>query len=316
MKSVNNNQRYEKNGGDIIKKIGVPRGLLYFRYHPFLLTFLNELDAEIVISEETNKEILDLGVKYSVDEACLPIKIFHGHVASIKESCDIIIVPRIMREKGGEFICPKFCGLPEMIFHSISDLPFITYDPLYLDSKKKLDQWIMKLGKYITNDGKKINAAYKKAIEIQSAYKFGIQDNEYSLKVALVGHPYCVHDQFFNMNIIKKLNNMGVGVITEEAICKNQYHDEVNHLYKKPFWDFTKNAYGFCMNIYKNRAVNGIVYISSFGCGIDSVTIELIKNQIKGLPFLVIKVDEHTGEAGLDTRIEAFINMLGEEQFN
>lgn len=289
---------------------------MYFRYHPFIQTFLKELDAEIIFSEETNKEILNLGVKYCVDEACLPIKIFHGHVASIKEKCDLMIIPRIMKEEGGEYICPKFCGLPEMIINSIPNMPVITYDPLYLNSQKKLQKWIVGLGRHIINNKQKINDAYEKASHEQQNFELGIKDDQYSKKVALVGHPYCVHDSFFNMNIVKKLNEMGVGVITEETIPKQYFDAELKNLYKKPFWDFTKNAYGFCMNIYKNESVDGIIYLSSFGCGIDSVSVELIKNEIREFPFLILKVDEHTGEAGIDTRIEAFINMLGEEYLN
>ncbi len=289
---------------------------MYFRYHPFIQTFLKELDAEIIFSEETNKAILNLGVKYCVDEACLPIKIFHGHVASIKEKCDLMIIPRIMKEEGGEYICPKFCGLPEMIINSIPNMPVITYDPLYLNSQKKLQKWIVGLGRHIINNKQKINDAYEKASHEQQNFELGIKDDQYSKKVALVGHPYCVHDSFFNMNIVKKLNEMGVGVITEETIPKQYFDAELKNLYKKPFWDFTKNAYGFCMNIYKNESVDGIIYLSSFGCGIDSVSVELIKNEIREFPFLILKVDEHTGEAGIDTRIEAFINMLGEEYLN
>ncbi len=288
----------------------MPRGLLYFRYHPFILTFLDELDAEIVLSEKTNKEILNLGVKCCIDEACLPIKIYHGHVASIADKCDLMIIPRIIKEKGGEFICPKFCGLPEMIANSISNIPVITYNPIYMDSKKKLEKWVLGLGKNITNSNNKIRQAYKKAVRAQEAYSLGIEDEQYDNKIALVGHPYCIHDSFFNMNIIKKLNNMGVGVITEEVLSKEPFKDQWEPLFKKPFWDFTKNSYGFCMNIYKNYNANGIIYVSSFGCGIDSVSIELIKNRVKDFPFLVLKIDEHTGEAGMDTRIEAFISML------
>ena len=56
--------------------------------------------------------------------------------------------------------------------------------------------------------------------------------------------------------------------------------------------------------------VNGIIYISSFGCGIDSIIIDLIKNKLKDFPILILKVDEQTGEAGFHTRIEAFTDML------
>ena len=69
-------------------RIGIPKGLLYSKYHPFFENFFFGLGADIINSENTNKRILNLGVKHCVDEACLPVKIYHGHVASIKDQCD------------------------------------------------------------------------------------------------------------------------------------------------------------------------------------------------------------------------------------
>ncbi len=53
-----------------------------------------------------------------------------------------------------------------------------------------------------------------------------------------------------------------------------------------------------------------MVHISSFACGIDSVVTELIKDKIEDFPYMILKIDEQTGEAGFDTRIEAFTDML------
>jgi predicted nucleotide-binding protein (sugar kinase/HSP70/actin superfamily) len=84
----------------------------------------------------------------------------------------------------------------------------------------------------------------------------------------------------------------------------------VKTLYKRPFWTFARNTYGFTVESSLEKKVNGIIYISSFACGIDSVIVELIKDKIGDFPFMILKVDEHTGEAGLETRVEAFVDML------
>lgn len=291
-------------------KVGIPKGLLYHKYHPFLETFFNELGAEIIVSPDTNKEILDDGIKYCVSEACLPVKIFHGHAAYLKDKCDVLVIPRIMRLKKREYICPKFCGLPEMIKNSIEDIPEITIEPIYADNQRNFYKWIRNTGRMITKDTSKIDRACSMAIESQKSYNSGINNEEYDIKVALIGHPYNVHDNFVNMNLVKKFNKLGVGVITEEYIDENSIANEVKNLYKRPFWTFAKNSYGTAVYLSKNRKIDGVVYISSFGCGIDSVITELIQNSINEFPFLIIKVDEHTGQAGYDTRIEAFIDML------
>ncbi|MCT8975461.1 acyl-CoA dehydratase activase-related protein [Clostridium sp. CX1] len=291
-------------------KVGIPKGLLYYKYYPFFETFFTELGAEIITSPDTNKEILDIGVKHSVDEACLPVKVFHGHVASIKDKCDIIFIPRIMQLDTREFICPKFCGLPEMVLNSISDMPKAIIYPIYASTEKELKKWVKTTGKLFTKNLTTIEKAYRSAIDAQKNYKCGIRDNGYNLNVALVGHPYNIYDNFTNMNVVKKLNKLGIGVITEENIDSCIIRNQVKDLFKRPFWTFAKNSYGFSTYLAENRKIDGLVYMSSFACGIDSVVIELIKDRLGSFPVLILKIDEHTGEAGFDTRLEAFADML------
>lgn len=291
-------------------KIGIPRGLLYYKYSSFVQRFLYELDVEVITSPMTNKKILDEGVKYCVDEACLPIKVFHGHVASIKDRCDMVIVPRIMQLKEREYICPKFCGLPEMVKNSIPDMPQITETPIYAYNTEILYKSIKNIAYKITKDNYKIKKAFNWALFEQGKIKLGLNDKGYKLKVALAGHPYNIYDEFVNMNLVKKLNELGIGVITEEIIDEKFINIETGKLFKRPFWTFARKLYGSTAYLVDNNAVDGIIYISSFACGIDSVVTELIKERIGDVPMLVLKIDEHTGEAGLDTRIEAFSDML------
>ncbi|TDT60945.1 acyl-CoA dehydratase activase-related protein [Fonticella tunisiensis] len=290
--------------------VGIPKGLLYYKYNPFFETFFNELGAETLHSMDTSKNILDDGVKYCVDEACLPVKIFHGHVVNLRGKCDLILIPRIMRIRKREFICPKFCGLPEMVINSIPDLPLVTRTPIYADSPKRLYEWAEEVGRAITSSRRRIEKAFELAINRQREYKHGIKDEGFKINIALVGHPYNIYDNYVNMNLVKKLNNLGVGVITEENIDDRFIDEEVARLFKRPFWTFARNSYGFASHMARNKKVNGIIYISSFACGIDSVITELIKQNIPDIPLLVLKIDEHTGEAGFDTRIEAFTDML------
>lgn len=295
---------------EVFMKVGIPKGLLYYKYHPFLNKFFTELGAEIITSSDTNRNILDEGVKYCVDEACLPIKVFHGHVASIKDKCDLLVIPRVMRLRKGEFICPKFCGLPEMIVNSIGNMPEIIGEPIYATSEDELYGWARPIGEKLSRDKNKIRNAFKKAIKEQSEFKSGINNIEYKIKIALAGHPYNIYDEFVNMNVVRKLNKLGVGIITEEYANEDEMEEQINSLFKRPFWTFARNSYGFTTYLSQSKGIDGIVYISSFACGIDSIVIELIKDRIEEFPLLVLKIDEHTGEAGVDTRIEAFVDML------
>ncbi|NLB33277.1 MAG: 2-hydroxyglutaryl-CoA dehydratase, partial [Tissierellia bacterium] len=256
------------------------------------------------------------GVKYCVDEACLPVKIFHGHVDSIKDKCDVLVLPRIMQLWKNEYICPKFCGLPEMVINSIEKLPLTITEPIYATSKNKLYKWAKISGKFLGKNNYEVKRAFMNALNEQNNYDIGINDSEYEINIALTGHPYNIYDSFSNMNIVKKLNNLGLGVITSEFTEEDILQKEAENLYKRPFWTFARENYGFAVNATKEKTVDGIIYVSSFNCGIDSVVIELIKDKVPDFPCLILKIDEHTGEAGIDTRIEAFKDILERRLFN
>lgn len=291
-------------------RVGIPKGLLYCKYHPFFKTFFQGLGAEILESEETNKKILDMGVRACVDEACLPVKVYHGHVASIKDHCDLLVIPRIMGVCKKEFICPKFCGLPEMLVHSIPDLPGITMQPLYMHSEKTLFEWCLSTGLLVTRDRNRIRHAFQLAVKAQCTHQTGFFEPAGKLTVMLAGHPYLLSDPFLNMNIVKKLRSKGIGIVTEEFASNRVSGLQLGKLLKKPFWTFQRRLYGAAAAFFEQKKINGIIYLSSFACGIDSVVVDLIRHHVGEFPMLVLKLDEHTGEAGVDTRLEAFIDML------
>jgi predicted nucleotide-binding protein (sugar kinase/HSP70/actin superfamily) len=146
-------------------KIGVPRGLLYYKHRAFIRTFLEELGAELVTSPETNKNILDEGVRCCVDEACLPVKVFHGHVAWLRDRCDAVFLPRLIGVKKKEYVCPMFCGLNEMIKNGIPGLPALIDAPIYSLSRTDLSGWALVAGAAVTGDRKKIRSAFADAVK-------------------------------------------------------------------------------------------------------------------------------------------------------
>ncbi len=291
-------------------KIGIPQGLLFAKYHIFAKTFLEELGAEIVVSPNTGKGILDRGVQCCVDEACLPMKVFHGHVSWLKDQCDAVLIPRFIGVKEKEYICPMFCGLIEMVSNNIPRLPRLIDAPIYSTDPGSLLRWARKTGRSVTGDENRIRAALGKALQKQADSELGFDDDGYPIKVGLLGHSYHVHDRFLNMDLKRKLNGLGIGVITSERVDRASMEAEADKLFKKPFWTFARDYYGAAVSLCRSGRADGIIYLSSFSCGIDSVVTELIGCELEDFPFMVLKLDEHTGEAGFDTRIEAFSDLL------
>jgi len=291
-------------------KIGVPGGLLYYRYEPFIRTFFNELEVSTEYSTVSNKEILDLGARNCVDEACLPMKLFHGHAAKLQKSCDYITVPRIMNSEFGESICPKFRGLPELVSSGTGKANQIFTEPIYMNDEVKLKKALKKGCREIGVPDFRMEKAFRSAMENQRNTSFGLNENGYRRRVFLAGHPYNIYDSFANLNLLQKLHKLDIGVVTEEWVNRFEMMDELTDLIKRPYWFFFIHNYAPALVLMKRKEIDGIVYISSFCCGTDSITIEMVKNRIGSFPFLVLKLDEQTGEAGYNTRLEAFREVL------
>jgi len=291
-------------------RFGIPGGLLYYRYEPFIRTFFHDLGISTEYSTKSNKELLDLGASHCVDEACLPIKIFHGHVSKLQETCDYVVLPRIMTCEFGESICPKFRGLPELVMSGTGKTNNVFSEPIYMDHPERFRKSLKKSCREIAVSEARFEKAFQSAVDMQRRATFGLKENNFKKTVFLAGHPYNIYDNFANMDLIDKLHHLDVGVVTEECVSNGDKQRELEGLIKHPYWLFFIHNFAPALSLIRKGEIDGIIYVSSFCCGTDSITIEMIKNRIGNFPLLVIKLDEQTGEAGLNTRLEAFREVL------
>lgn len=316
-------------GDSVAVKVGIPRGMYFYKYYPFIQSFLTELGAEVVPSPETTKEILDKGVLYSIDDACLPVKVLHGHAYNLRDKADCILIPRLTSVSKGEYICPKFGGLPEMVKYSVPDLPPVIDTEINLiRSKNSLVQGLYKLAFALKfRNPVKINKSIDKAFKVHKEFKAAVQGGntpdcvikgmspgpyKARARIGLIGHPYLLYDSFVNMNLIKKLRDRGIEVITTDMIDPHIINELCQELSKRMYWSSGKSLIGSALFIMDNGSFNGMLALTAFGCGIDSLVGEYIEKQARRYykkPYMVLNIDEHTGDASFNTRIEAFFDL-------
>ncbi len=115
------------------------------------------------------------------------------------------------------------------------------------------------------------------------------------------------------MDLLGKLEKYGAQVRTMEMIEESEINAQAGKLDKPMFWNYGRKAYGAALYMAEVGMVDGFICVTSFGCGIDSFVNDLIERNIRrkySLPFITISIDEHSGEAGFNTRLEAFVDML------
>lgn len=311
--------------------IGIPRSLLFYNYFPLWQTFFEWLGEDVIVSGKTTKKTLDKGIESTVDDLCVPMKIFHGHISELKDKVDYLFIPRIYSIHENMYVCPKFQGLPEMIKSTFEKLPKIISPTVNLFNRKNKEiRNVVEVGKIFTNDLDVIGKAYNKAREAYCSYtkilKLGVLpsdifDNKYSInrtedekpKILLLGHPYVLYDNFFNMDIINKLRNYGYDVVSPDNFQFKEMVKIVENNNIRMCWTFGIKILGSMLKSIKMQNVAGIIYLSSFGCGLDSIITEIFEYRVKQenkIPYTIITLDEHTGEAGVSTRVEAFLDMV------
>jgi len=108
------------------------------------------------------------------------------------------------------------------------------------------------------------------------------------------------------------LNQSGNRVVTPEMLTMSELDSAVNRLMGSAYWTYEEEVVGAGGHYLQNGA-DGVIGIMAFGCGPDSLMMDAVRRQAGrsgSIPFMCLTVDEHTAEAGIVTRLEAFIDMM------
>lgn len=317
-------------------KIGIPQALLYFYYGPFWKSFFERLGQKVVVSPATNKAIINLGIKASVPEICVPIKILVGHYLKLaRQNVDYIFIPRMVSIRKRQFFCPKFMGLPDMVRHSLkseekllscdiksSDDNICNYKN-YLPLASKLGKSIKEI-KIAAKEAEKDWLMFRKITKLgypaPKAYEYlekgvvpqKVQQKPDQIRVGLVSYVYNMYDPYISLGILDILEEAGVHVTTFDMFSEKESKKVTKNMPKVLFWTFSNRLLEAGLQLFNSGQVDGIIHLTAFGCGPDSFLGKLfeIESDKTGIPFMTIRVDEHTGENHLITRVEAFTDML------
>ena len=322
-------------------KVGIPRALHFYRYFPFWKKLLEELDAELFLSPPTNKKIVEEGVTHGFGELCIPVKIYYGHVLRLLRDhpdLDYIFVPRYVAEVKEAYFCPKFLSLPDVIkilpevpkilnFEvNVKEFPIATSaielgkelgrtQNQALNAYREAQKYFDKYHQFLRDDAP-VNHALR-LVERNRPFTLPKKKQKGDLKFFLLGHGYNIFDTFINLDFQKKLRDQGVEVLTIENLPESLFKEPVIINPKggrlRNYWKHEEEILQAIRYFLKEgrSEIDGVIFLISFACGPDSLISELIKHDMKivSLPFLEIIMDEHSADAGMLTRIEAFVEM-------
>jgi len=298
-------------------RVGIPRALLYHHYGDCWLEFLEGIGAEPVLSEPTTGDIITDGATRADNETCLPVKVFSGHILSLKDDVDAILVPRVVSQGHGRCSCPKFLGLPDLARTLDPQLPAIVAPKMDICDPWSLwaREWYH-TARTLGAGRARSAAAVRRLLRSLGRLEQGAEEGASApsdITIGVAGHLYNVHDERVSLGLLDRLKAMGARPVTVDEVDPAEVLRQADSLPRKVFWGFESRLAGAVLHWSRTGAVSGILFVTSFACGPGSIVGALLEDQLRregSVPIMTITLDEHAAEAGLVTRLEAFVDML------
>ena len=309
-------------------RIGIPRVLNMYEDFPFWFTFFNQLGCEVVLSDYTTKDQYNKAIDtIPSDTACYPAKAVHGHIRDLSQAqVDLIWYPCIQHgpkefSRDNNYHCPMVISYPELIRNNMQDVmgktPF--YAPfLPLADKKSLVPALVKALKDLPFSKSEISNAVETAWAEQEKCKADYREMtkktvsrlvaEQVPTIVLAGRPYHL-DSGINHGIPELITSLGMAVLTEDGVAP--LGKDIKHLRVVDQWSYHSRLYHAAEFVSRTEGFQ-IVELNSFGCGLDSIVADQVKDILsaKHKIHTLLKIDEGTNLGAVTIRLRSLQSVM------
>jgi len=312
------------------RTIGIPRSLITYTLYPFWRAFFSDLGFGVKLSPRTDEETVRRGNELTAADFCHPVKIAHGHAATLAEDreTDFVFMPHLISEKrnpraSNSYFCPFVQSSPSVIRsalkrHGVDELRLLT--PVVDFSRRPgliLNDLAAGLAKPLGVTRGRIRRALRAARRAQRRFEERrraegrrlLREIEESGRTAIVivGRPYNTLDLGANLSLPRKIADLGYDVIPMDMLPYDIA--ELNPAFGNMYWSYGQHILA-AGEFIRNRKNLYPIYFSNFSCGPDSFLLTLFEEVMGEKPILTLELDEHGGDAGYMTRVEAFLDVI------
>lgn len=312
-------------------KVGIPRVLNMYENYPFWFTFFTKLGYQVVLSPQSSANIYTLGIESIPSESvCYPAKLVHGHIMwLIKNGVDFIFYPSIPYERdevegaNNHYNCPIVTSYSENIKNNVEELasehinfmnPFLS-----LDNKDHIIQRMTEeFCKTTDIRPQEIKDAVEGAwAELANARQNMKDKGEETIKylrdnnmkgIVLAGRPYHI-DKEINHGIPELITSYGIAVLTEDSV--SHLAEIERPLIVSDQWMYHSRLYKAAQFV-KTQENLELIQLNSFGCGLDAVTTDQVKDILTGSGrlYTCLKIDEVSNLGAARIRIRSLIAAI------
>lgn len=311
--------------------------MMFYHFFPLWKTFWERIGFQILVSPVSNPEIVEAGQGLTRSDLCLPIKTYLGHVLWLREKVDALFLPRMVSIEAGAYLCPKILGLNDVIRNVISDLPPILGPMINYKGPRRvtLEESFLSLAADLELPVQRIKEAFQEAFGFWKRHQEEVEGargvprelipeelvrdldrpeaGTPRFRLGVIGRPYLLFDPVLSHRLIKKLVSYSSEITFYQGIPAAEREAQGERMSKPVYWSLGRDLVAASVSFSQWEKIDGLINISSFACGQDAFTSYLIDHYARlgsHKPVLSLVLDEHTSPVGIQTRLEAFFDLL------
>ncbi len=302
-------------------RVGINRSLNNLTLLPLFSNFLAGLGLETVLPEEIDPE----GIARQSAPFCYPVEISHGYMSDLlRLEPDYIFLPQVKGlwvpgglDKG--VACVLSQGEPyylKAVFPRLRSPRVLSPVLDFSRGWRSAEKAFIAVGKELGFSPKRSRRAYAAAVERQREFQRKLKRAGRRVldqlrrdpdrrAIVIFGRPYNAFASSANKGIPRKLATRGETVITIDMLDLEDIAPPATM-----YWASGQAIMQAAELVARHRQLFG-VYITNFSCGPDSFLTGFFRRRMGAKPSLILELDSHTADAGLDTRIDAYLDIIG-----
>ncbi|MFT4300728.1 MAG: acyl-CoA dehydratase activase-related protein [Desulfovibrio sp.] len=311
--------------------LGIPRVLTVYSHYPFWFTLFTELGFRVELSPSTSRSLFARGLASVPSQSvCYPAKLAHGHVLSlIEKGVTRIFMPCVPREAKefsemcDAFSCPVACGYPQVVRDNLPELvngsasmytPFVNLNHSASLVRNLSQEMGLPKGEVRTaiRAARQEQENYLRELRNEADKLYTTARHQGGTLVVLAGRPYHADPQVHH-GLPDFIASLGATVLSEDSLPRNWLRKmAVPGLRVRNQWTYPARLYraaAWAGQGNHGKARVELVQLTSFGCGLDAITSDQVREQLHqyGKLYTLIKMDEGNALASARIRVRSLL---------
>jgi len=302
------------------RALGIPRANIDLHLLPVWSAMARAAGRVPVLSPPSASSLLSLAQRRLQADTCLPVKMMYGHVEALRDrGFEEILVPAVaslprgQNDDPGAATCPFTRHLPWMILEGGEGdlvIPQLRLDETPGRQIVDPSSLAARLGTTVEALERSLAEGLDGVRRWQARVRMlgdEILERAADRVLVIIGRSYNLGDRFLNMDLGRQLTRLGLPMMPMDALPLDR--ERLGRRWDSLVWASNRDYVRAALRVRRDPRLFPVV-LSSFGCGPDGFTLRHIEELLGDRPRLFLELDEHRGEAGFVTRLEAFADEI------